>query len=174
MSTDNKPISKPMLTWPIYMSPYGVSRPQCANYIWMSFKGSLSMLVWFGEHELRIFGVVQNNHFKLVTARATVASLNSLRPRRNRRHFADHIFQCIFLNENERISLRFSLTFVPKFRINNIPSLVQIMAWCRPGDKPLSEPMMVSLLTHICVTQPQWVKRVLTGIIYLGRFCAIC
>ena len=26
--------------------------------------------------------------------------------------------------------------------INNIPALVQIMAWCRPGDKPLSEPMM--------------------------------
>ena len=25
-------------------------------------------------------------------------------------------------------------------------------------DKPLSEPMMVSLLTHICVTRPQWVN----------------
>ena len=32
------------------------------------------------------------------------------------------------------------------------------MAWRRPGDKPLSEPMMVSLLTHLCVTRPQWVK----------------
>ena len=32
------------------------------------------------------------------------------------------------------------------------------MAWRRPGDKPLSELMMVSLLTHICVTRPQWVK----------------
>ena len=42
--------------------------------------------------------------------------------------------------------------------INNIPALVQIMAWRRPGDKPLSEPMVVSLLTHICVTRPQWVK----------------
>ena len=31
------------------------------------------------------------------------------------------------------------------------------MARCRPGDKPLSEPMMVSLLTHICVTRPKWV-----------------
>ena len=29
------------------------------------------------------------------------------------------------------------------------------MAWRRPGDKPLSEPMMVSLLKHICVTRPQ-------------------
>ena len=32
------------------------------------------------------------------------------------------------------------------------------MAWRRPGDKPLSEPMMVRLPTHICVTRPQWVK----------------
>ena len=31
------------------------------------------------------------------------------------------------------------------------------MAWRRPGHKPLSETMMVSLLTHICVTWPQWV-----------------
>ena len=31
------------------------------------------------------------------------------------------------------------------------------MAWCRPGDKPLSEPVMVRLLTHIWVTRPQWV-----------------
>ena len=30
---------------------------------------------------------------------------------------------------------------------------------CRwPGDKPLSGPMIVSLLTHTCVTRPQWVK----------------
>ena len=32
------------------------------------------------------------------------------------------------------------------------------MAWHWPGNKPLSEPMMVSLLMHICFTQPQWVK----------------
>ena len=32
------------------------------------------------------------------------------------------------------------------------------MAWCRPGDKPLSEPMMVSLPTHICLARTQWVK----------------
>ena len=32
----------------------------------------------------------------------------------------------------------FSLRFVPKGPINKIPALVQIMAWRRPGDKPLS------------------------------------
>ena len=35
------------------------------------------------------------------------------------------------------------------------------MAWRRPGDKPLSEPMMVRLPTHICVTRPQWVNGLL-------------
>ena len=48
---------------------------------------------------------------------------------------------------------KISLKFVPKGPINNIPAFVQIMAWCRPGDKPLSEPMMVALPMHICVTQ---------------------
>ena len=85
-------------------------------------------------------------------------TVNTLRPRQNGRHFTDDIFKCIFLNENAGILLKISLKFVPKVRINNIPALVQIMAWRRPGDKPLSEPMMVSLLTHICVTRPQWVK----------------
>ena len=32
------------------------------------------------------------------------------------------------------------------------------MPWHRPGDKSVSEPLMVSLLKHICITQPQWVK----------------
>ena len=41
------------------------------------------------------------------------------------------------------ISIEFSLKFVPKDPINNIPALVQIMAWHLAGDKPLSEPMMV-------------------------------
>ena len=41
---------------------------------------------------------------------------------------------------------------------NNIPALLQIMSWWWPGDKPLSESMMVSLLTHICIIQPQWIK----------------
>ena len=43
--------------------------------------------------------------------------------------------------------------------INYISSLVQIMAWRCPGAKPLSEPMMVKLPNHICVTRPQWVKQ---------------
>ena len=80
--------------------------------------------------------------------------LNTLRPRQNGCHFADDSCKCIFLNENIWISNKNSLKFVPKGPIDNIPALVQIMAWRRPGDKPLSEPMLVKLPTHICVTQP--------------------
>ena len=84
--------------------------------------------------------------------------INTLRPRQNGSHFADDIFKCIFLNGNVWISTDISLKFVPRGPIDNIPALVHIMAWRRLGDKPLSEPMMVSLVTHICITRPQWVK----------------
>ena len=33
-------------------------------------------------------------------------------------------------------------------------NLVQVMAWCRNGDRPLSAPMKTSLL-HKCITRPQ-------------------
>ena len=36
-----------------------------------------------------------------------------------------------------------SFFFLPKGPINNIPALVQIMAWCRPGNEPSSEPISV-------------------------------
>ena len=75
---------------------------------------------------------------------------NTLRQRQNGRHFPHKIFRWIFLNENVCISFKISLKFVPKGPINNFPVSVQIMVWRRPGDKPLSEPIMVSLLTHIC------------------------
>ena len=51
-------------------------------------------------------------------------SFNTLRPRQNGRHFADDTFNCIFVNENVRISIKFSLKFVPKGQINNVPALV--------------------------------------------------
>ena len=84
--------------------------------------------------------------------------INTLRPRQIGRRFADNTFKCNFLNENVWIPIKISLKLVPKGPINNIPALVQIMAWRRPGDKPLSAPMLVILPTHICVTRPQWVK----------------
>ena len=87
-----------------------------------------------------------------------INSISTLGSRKNGCHFPDNISTCIFLNGGICISLKISLKFVPKFRVNNIPSLVLIMAWRWPGDKPLYEPMVGNALTYICVTRPQWVK----------------
>ena len=93
-----------------------------------------------------------------------------MRPRWNGRHFSDNILKYIFLNKIVFISIKISLKFIPKDLINNIPTLVQIMAWRRPGDKPISEPMLVSLLTHICVARPQWVKRKVICLTFKANF----
>ena len=52
-------------------------------------------------------------------------------------HFPDNIFKCIFLNKNIWILIKISLKFVPKGPINNIPAL-EIIAWHRPGNKPVA------------------------------------
>ena len=51
--------------------------------------------------------------------------------------------KCIFLNENFWISNYISLKCILHCLIDNMSSLVQIMACHRIGDKPLSRPMMV-------------------------------
>ena len=73
----------------------------------------------------------------------------TLRSRQEGRHFPDDISKCIFLDENVLILIKMSLQFVPKGPINNIPALVQTMAWHQPGDKPLYGPMVVSLLMYM-------------------------
>ena len=84
--------------------------------------------------------------------------VNTLRPRK----MAD-ISQTTFSNVFSSMKMfefrfKFHWSFYPEGLINNIPSLVRIMAWRRPGDKPLSEPMVARLPTHICITRPQWVN----------------
>ena len=113
---------------------------------WNYFPGTMSSLP---SHSNSLHKETRADEFT-----STYSSFNTLRPRQNGRHFADDIFKWIFFSENVWISLKISLKFVPKVLINNIPALVQIMAWHRP----LSKPTMVSLVMHIRVTQPQWVK----------------
>ena len=81
--------------------------------------------------------------FQLSTDRRQ--AIDTLRMRQNGRHCPDTIFKCIFLSENVWIVIKISLKFVPKVQINNSSALVQIMAWWRPGDKPLSGLTMVGL-----------------------------
>ena len=57
-------------------------------------------------------------------------------------HKMANIFKCTFMNEKFCISISISLKFVPKGPVDNKTVLVQIMACCKTGDKPLSEPML--------------------------------
>ena len=66
------------------------------------------------------------------------SKFNALRLRQIGRHL-----KCLFLKENFWVSIKMSLKFVPQGPVNKIPWLVQIMALCRPGDKRLSESIMV-------------------------------
>ena len=56
------------------------------------------------------------------------------------------IFQTTFSNaflEWKCLNFEYSLKFIPKGPIDNNTALVQMMAWHRTGDKPLSESVMV-------------------------------
>ena len=50
---------------------------------------------------------------------------------------------------NKNVSIKISLEFFPNGPISNQQALVQIMAWCRTGDRPLSEPMMAQMYTYV-------------------------
>ena len=151
---------------PRSMSPHGITNPQRVNpwhhhisneghhnrsylikeYIW----DYISLSVYIAS----MFVLNHCSHNSLMLSRKYLefikrTFLKTLRLRQNGHHFPDDIFKCILLNENISISIKISLKFVPKGPINNIPVLVQIMDWRRPGDKPSSESMMVSLPMHI-------------------------
>ena len=127
-------------------------------YVGWNYSSMPKLQWWFNWTAVWIRAWMNNYIPQIYEDVYTHPCLNTLRLRQNGRHFADDTFNRIFVNEYVKITIKFSPKFVPKGPINNIPALVQIMAWRRPGDKPLSEPVMVSLLTHICVTRPHWVK----------------
>ena len=85
--------------------------------------------------------------------------VNTLRPRQNERHSQTTFSYPFSWMKMHKFRLRFHWSLFPRVQNTNIPALVEMMAWRHPGDKPWSEPMMVSLLTHICVTRPQWVTK---------------
>ena len=76
---------------------------------------------------------LQVKHSSYVRADTAVLVINTLRPRWSRCHFADDSFRYIFLNENIWIFTKISLKFIAKSPINDIPALVQVMAWCWPA-----------------------------------------
>ena len=56
-------------------------------------------------------------------------------------------FKCIVLNENFGILNKISLINVPSGLIDNMVALVQIMAWCWTGNKPLLSESVLACCT---------------------------
>ena len=121
------------------------------------------IVMHFGEEFTRFYDTMQHLHVYMrwdwpeVTKRKTPHQ-NIIEAKIKWSPFSRRHFQMDFLEWKCMDFDKISLKFVPRCPISNITSLVQIMASRRPGDKPLSEPMVVSLPTHICVARPQWVN----------------
>ena len=60
----------------------------------------------------------------------------------NRRHIADDIFKCIFLNVNDDMPIQIASKLVPMGPVDDMLPLSQVKARCQIGAKPLPEPMM--------------------------------
>ena len=107
-------------------------------------------LDWFGTDQRLALIWNINNTFMI----------NTLSPRRNGHNFPDDIFKGICLHENDELRLRFHWRLFLSFQSSIFATLVQTIAWRWPGDKPLSEAMVVSLLAHVHYTRPQWVNSI--------------
>ena len=68
--------------------------------------------------------------------------------------FADDIFKCISWMKMYTLRLKFHWSLFPRVQ----STIFKHWFRERPGDKPLSKPMMAILLTNIFVTRPQWVN----------------
>ena len=68
--------------------------------------------------------------------------LNSSPPGQNDRNSGRRHFPINFLEWNVKIPIQIALKFVPRSLIDNKPAVVQVMAWCQTGGKPLPEPML--------------------------------
>ena len=128
-------ISWPLMTW-LCKKP-GHQQP----WHWPS----LLIIFHFQQQESKGHGILKS-----------YGELNTLRPRQYGGHIPDDSYRYIFLHENVLNALRIPVKFVSRVQINNMPASLQIIAWRWPGNKPLSEQMMVNL--HLCIIKSQWVK----------------
>ena len=60
--------------------------------------------------------------------------------------FCRRYLQKDFLKDNSCISIKIALKSVRKGSVDGKRSLVQVMAWCRIGNKPLPEPMVTQFI----------------------------
>ena len=99
--------------------------------------------------------------------------INTLRPRQSDCHFPDDIFKWIFLNENVWISINISLKFVPRGPINNIPTLVQVMAWRRPVVI-ISHFLKFSTKSPTVPPLSKWIVQRREQLVYWWQWCQQC
>ena len=154
------PLGNILLNSLIYQRlPFGGFHSSCCNpwYAWLLSLDTKCELIYVGlSYEGRFhlcIELVKNYCQQAAYLHSHIEAETKWMPF-SRRLFQMHFCECIWI----LISIKILLKFVPMLPVNNIPALVRIMAWRQPGDKPLSKPMMDSFMTHICFTQPQWVK----------------
>ena len=81
--------------------------------------------------------------------------------------FSSRHFKCIFLNTMYEYRLKFHWNLFLRFQLTIFQHWFrQWLGAGQLGDKTLCEPMMVSLMTHICVTRPQLVNSLLGDAIW--------
>ena len=115
--------------------------------------GKISSLHWDTLLEVHFNGRLSSHTLLII-----IHIFKTFRPKQNGYHFQTTFSNVFYWLKMYKFILWFHRSLFPNCQIDNIPALVRIMAWCRAGDKQLSEAMMASLLTHICVTWSQWVN----------------
>ena len=88
-----------------------------------------------------------------------ILEINPLRTRQNECHFANDVSKWIFLNENYEFRLNFQWSLFLRAQSTILLHWFKCsLVWCRRDDKPLSGPLTIILVTHVCVTRSQWVE----------------
>ena len=75
----------------------------------------------------------------------TLLTLNTLRPEENAWHFANDIFIYIYFTVNVCILVLISPKFVLRGPIGRWLAFVQVIALCRPGNKPILERVLTKI-----------------------------
>ena len=97
----------------------------------------IKFVIRFGAHKLRLGFMLPLAH---IYYRDQDECINTFRPRQNGQHFKDDILDAFSWMKS--LVFKMSLKYVPKGPIYKNQAVVQIMAWRRIGDKPLSELML--------------------------------
>ena len=139
ITTDTTYFALTVELWGVYCEDFGENWP-CYNSTALYHHYVCSHNAWL----YRIMPVIYTvGHF----VDASIC-INTLRPRQNGCHFKDDIL----LSENLHSLIPMHLNCILNGLIDNKLSLIQVMAWCRTGDKPLSESLMskftVSYIRH--------------------------